>query len=877
MKGFITPLVLLMTSLAMLPTPTMAQREQLFIGARPMALGETFVAVADDGYASYWNPAGLAFILRQELNSLYNDLYGLGINNGFLSLLHPLSLRHAVGGNWLYDGFDDGELGYSRNLFTFSYGFAINNHFALGANLKYLQLRVNLDDSMAVAKGNGFGADLGALFTYTFKKRTFPKKVQLGIMAHDITDTAVKYKGGNGSDTMLRRNIRYGAAVQPFDELKTGWLTLSEPLLAIDLDDRWHVGAELWLNRTLALRGGIQNDLDPREGAILSFGTGIRWQFLQFDYAYTVPPTLGETHRFSVSLRSEENPRWVSIDEVDLNEIFASLYLAYQKKDSAHIGTAFVKNTHEEPLTAVVSLNVKNYMTAATEREIELAPGQVTPVRLHAYFADNILDIAGHGKSLKAELKVHYRYKDHTPEDRKTVDFFVHGAGAINWADPGRAAAFVTQLHPCVRAFAERVLASYPLPENVWIAHESKAVRQAMLLFAALRSLKLGYLSDPNRDIRTIDTIHYPYSYLNGHRKAGDCDDLTVLYASLLENCGIETAFLSTRDHFFLMFNTGLHHARPVPYDEALFVAWKNTWWMPIETTVATDTLDGDFGQAWAEGAAKYYDQKSKNDLEALLVTEHQRRYPAPDFAEASPCLPPVYQAAEQYGIISPDSLDEKFPGLEKKTRALLNRLYAEARQFPESLTVRNHIGIVWALVGDEQKAEREFLQVVERDSNYVPARNNLANVKFILEDFNTADSLYAHALSLDPYLPGIYLNRAILAQIRREDAQEQNELENVEAFQQLSDSMMTEAARRLEADTTRAYALLGFMLETENSKAGIPNEIKERIRKVKRFIDRAFRQYLKHKFVRETVLEAHGTTKGIEDEDRGVTLWWSR
>ncbi len=33
-------------------------RNQVFTGARPLALGEAFVAVADDGNAIYWNPAG---------------------------------------------------------------------------------------------------------------------------------------------------------------------------------------------------------------------------------------------------------------------------------------------------------------------------------------------------------------------------------------------------------------------------------------------------------------------------------------------------------------------------------------------------------------------------------------------------------------------------------------------------------------------------------------------------------------------------------------------------------------------------------------------------------------------------------------------------
>jgi hypothetical protein len=36
-------------------------------GARSEGMGGAFTAVADDAYATYWNPAGLAQITRQEL------------------------------------------------------------------------------------------------------------------------------------------------------------------------------------------------------------------------------------------------------------------------------------------------------------------------------------------------------------------------------------------------------------------------------------------------------------------------------------------------------------------------------------------------------------------------------------------------------------------------------------------------------------------------------------------------------------------------------------------------------------------------------------------------------------------------------------------
>src|SRR5690349_23851614 len=43
------------------------------IGARAVGMGETFVAVANDPSAIYWNPAGLASLQRREVMASHVD------------------------------------------------------------------------------------------------------------------------------------------------------------------------------------------------------------------------------------------------------------------------------------------------------------------------------------------------------------------------------------------------------------------------------------------------------------------------------------------------------------------------------------------------------------------------------------------------------------------------------------------------------------------------------------------------------------------------------------------------------------------------------------------------------------------------------------
>ena len=52
-------------------------------GARPTGMGDSFVAIADDATATYWNPAGLGFQTGKEATLMHvNWLPGFGFGGG---------------------------------------------------------------------------------------------------------------------------------------------------------------------------------------------------------------------------------------------------------------------------------------------------------------------------------------------------------------------------------------------------------------------------------------------------------------------------------------------------------------------------------------------------------------------------------------------------------------------------------------------------------------------------------------------------------------------------------------------------------------------------------------------------------------------------
>jgi len=132
------------------------------------------------------------------------------------------------------------------------------------------------------------------------------------------------------------------------------------------------------------------------------------------------------------------------------------------------------------------------------------------------------------------------------------------------------------------------------------------------------------YRSDPNILFYQDDRVQYAMETID--QKGGDCDDLVILYASLLESLGIHTAFVEIRDpektiaHLYLLFATGLtaEQGHLISSNEKRFVlrdklSGQKEIWIPVETTL----IEKGFEEAWKMGATEYLkDAIIRNGLE---------------------------------------------------------------------------------------------------------------------------------------------------------------------------------------------------------------------------------------------------------------------
>ncbi len=242
-----------------------------------------------------------------------------------------------------------------------------------------------------------------------------------------------------------------------------------------------------------------------------------------------------------------ENPRF--------QPIFPVFFKWY---DSNPAGSLVLVNKEKRTINNVrASILIRDFMdTPRVFAELaSLAPGESKEVPVTALLDDKVLSVTESTK-VAAEITVSYDLADGTRSVMRVETLRVLDRNAMTWDDDRRAASFVTARDPAILALSKAVAAGVRDRKSVGGDLE---LQIAMGLYQSLGLYGMKYVIDPSSSYAdfsktgsAIDYLQFPRQTLG--YKSGDCDDLSILYASLLESIGIEAAFITVPGHIFVAF-----------------------------------------------------------------------------------------------------------------------------------------------------------------------------------------------------------------------------------------------------------------------------------------------------------------------------------
>ncbi len=291
------------------------------VGARALAMGGAFSAVADDATTAYWNPAGLATVEQNEVNFMHAYAFGGLANYDTIFGCYRAGKFGTFGGGLLrlsvqdipITGWDDPdaedrrpivdrEVNWSENGFFISYGRPLWGRINVGGNVVLIR-----QGTAGIGTSFGQAVDLGILGGPYGPFR-------FGLYAQNLVGR-IEWSSGTAETIPfnLRLGTSYSRAITSADseltvaldgDVKNAGYETASGFNAGDLSLDLHSGVEWWYRRVVALRFGLekrQKELTDISGGVgLRVGTG-RFTF-GIDYAYMADPGIGSTHRASASV-----------------------------------------------------------------------------------------------------------------------------------------------------------------------------------------------------------------------------------------------------------------------------------------------------------------------------------------------------------------------------------------------------------------------------------------------------------------------------------------------------------------------------------------------------------------------------------------------
>ena len=206
--------------------------------------------------------------------------------------------------------------------------------------------------------------------------------------------------------------------------------------------------------------------------------------------------------------------------------------------------------------------------------------------------------------------------------------------------------------------------------------------------------------------------------------------------------------------------------------------------------------------------------------------------------------------------------------------QALEDRLNDNGLTLTERIEQLNHYGTVLAQSGELKHAKVQFDEIIQFDSTFIPAWNNLGNIEFVQGNFFEAESLYQYALQVNPFSSGINLNLSLLYQMMMNRYPQDSIF-----YQQKSGKVIRRAAQLLDGKVEKAYSILGHENEGVDGKANsLVEDVKIQLEKVKSFLDICFKKYQKKQDIKNIFIEFYDI-KGMEKTDlaQGEFLYWSQ
>jgi hypothetical protein len=306
---------------------SMAQFLKLGVNGRGTALGDAYVALANDVSALVWNPAGIQRIAKKSFGISHTQLFS-EIRLNFAGFTTPLNSVNTLGisivnlnsGDIELTTLDQpegtGETYTTSNLLAgLSFARQLTDRFILGITVKYIEEKLYHEKASTVAFDVGSQFDTGIYgLRLGMVLKNFGGKMQLDgpDLDYALTDPNTGFNQLTGArlqtlEWSIPLVYRMGFMV---DIMGSDSEIISSAMnrftIAVEANDpidhilRYNLGAEYEWNGMFALRGGYKLNYDEADFSLgAGFTVNMGGTLIKLDYSFNNYGLLDYVHQYS--------------------------------------------------------------------------------------------------------------------------------------------------------------------------------------------------------------------------------------------------------------------------------------------------------------------------------------------------------------------------------------------------------------------------------------------------------------------------------------------------------------------------------------------------------------------------------------------------
>ncbi len=432
--------------------------------------------------------------------------------------------------------------------------------------------------------------------------------------------------------------------------------------------------------------------------------------------------------------RRSEKP--LELVRADVGDIYPSRLMRYAAIRRG-AGRLRFKNTGRETLTGLrLTARIEGYTKSAVDIPLTaLKPGAAIDANIALVLDREKLIHQDEFRTAVLHVKANYKEGDYQIAQVFRSPVIVHSRNAMSWR-------FTDDKHFPLASFVDPSPAAIEkLKDQAVDSIPSEYVQDPLSIPIALFQILKGLRYSPDKvhpfRSQQLDYVQYPLQTLA--RGRGDCDDLAVLYATLLEASGRSTMLIVTQGHALVAFETAVpsyaaHIVVPEGYE---FIARGGVVWIPVESTAMRKGFRG----AWSAASAEIDRAKKVGGPVMIPIHAAWKQYPGVNLAGEVEWAAPIIRREDVRKEMV--TIRPKHPRLRQEVAR-----FSKAPKTAHNLDLR---GVVYAKLGELHQARSDFEQSLNESPGFAPAIGHLGNLELMGGHFQAARHRYEQALKSDP------------------------------------------------------------------------------------------------------------------------------